>query len=216
MDYISTNINVFFPIVTAILTFILTSLFTLYREKNSLNISTRVFFEYAEYGLSYPFTDVALHGEGILLQGKNGKRIIDKALCNPDGDVITFLILKNITENDIVNVLINFEFSGNKKITETFVLPIWKSKDTIYIPATEYGSGSPFSTSEHLEIIYCTTSFEKFRYSYQRRKNGHYDEVLSKKYIGFLWIRKMKYYQSGFFSFRRVVNNKNENKAIDN
>jgi hypothetical protein len=204
---------VFFPIVTAILTFILTSIFTLYREKKNLNISRRVFFEYAEYELRYPFTDVNLHGEGILLQGKNGKRIIDKALSDPEGYVFTFLVLKNITENDIVNILINFEFSSNKMIKETFVLPIWKSNDTLYIPATVHGSSSPFSTSEHLEIKYCSTSFEKFKFSYKRQKNGEYDEVLSKKYLGFLWIKKMKYHKSGFYSFRRVVDNKKENEV---
>jgi len=57
------------PLVTAILTFLLTSAFTMFKERKATNIAKRVFFEYGEFQFEYPFKpDVSeRHGKGTIL-----------------------------------------------------------------------------------------------------------------------------------------------------
>lgn len=203
------------PIVVGFVTFVLTSLFTVYRERKNISIPKRIFIEYAEYELEYPFSDMPKHGEGIVLLGKNGKKLIDYA-NSAGGSVFTFMVIKNITENDIINLNIKFVFSdrsGKKGATpkeivnEEFSLPVWKHQDTLYIPATIHDNKtSNFSTSEELVISYTTIVFEHFRYSYKRLNNGEYIEKLKKRYLRFIWLTKVNYKRSGFFSFVRVKN----------
>lgn len=207
------------PIIVGFVTFVLTSLFTVYRERKNNNIPRRIFLEYAEYDLHYPFEDKPKHGEGKILLGQNGRKLIEHA-NKTGGAVYSFLVLNNITENDVVNVKINFVFSNRLSnqdipedaIREKFTLPVWKSTDTIYIPMTIYGGSFHTSTSEELLIEYTTTGFEHFRYSYNREFSGEYIERLEKRYLGFMWLPKINYHRSEFFSFIRVRNKDEENK----
>lgn len=209
---------VFLPLLTALTTFFLTSLFTLYRESKNKNHVNRIFFEYTEFELNYPIDNDPKHGEGRILLGDNGKELHRHAE-KYGGAVYSFLILKNITENNAVNVKVKHEMSNrvgkNKKtastkiVKEEFFMPIWKWKDTLYIPATFYDGDSNFSTNEELIITYSTTTFEKFKYSFVRQDDGSYKEKLKKRYLGFIWITKVNYQKSGFYSF---INVRKENK----
>lgn len=213
---------VFLPLVTAIITFILTSLFTMYRDKKANNFTKRAFFEYAEYEMEYPFDGNNIkHGEGKLLLGKNGKLLHDHARTYGK-TVYSFLVLRNVTSNDVINVKIKFVFSDrrgkkgavpNEIIKEEFSLPVWKSTDTIYIPASIYNHPtSNFSTSEELEVIYNTTTFEKFKYLYTRKEDGNYKEQLKKRYLGFIWITKLNYERANFFTFVNVKKSEKKTK----
>ncbi|WLR53784.1 hypothetical protein LC048_14815 [Mesobacillus subterraneus] len=205
---------VFLPLATAIITFILTSLFTMYKDKRTNNFTKRMFFEYAEFELKYPFDETNLrHGEGKVLLGENGKKLHRHTQLHGKS-VFTFFVLKNVTSNDAINVHIKFSFSdrGGKKgaipkqlITEYFSLPVWRNTDTLYIPVTIYNnSSSNFSTNEELVISYNTTTFEKFKYLYVRQADGTYKEQLKKRYFGFLWITKLNYERADFFTFANV------------
>lgn len=209
---------VFLPLATAIITFFLTSIFTIYKEGRSNNISKRIFFEYAEFEISYPFDKEAIknHGEGRILKGKNGKQIINSAEEYP-GSTYTYLVLKNITNNDAINVKIKHVFSNGTKahaptkiVDEEFFMPVWQAKDTLYIPASIYDGTSHFSCNEELSITYVTTSFEHFKYSYSRQEDGTYKERLKKRYLGFIWINKVKYQTGNFYSYNLVKEKKNE------
>ncbi|MGG3911263.1 hypothetical protein [Peribacillus simplex] len=206
------------PIVVGFVTFVLTSLFTVYRERKNNNISKRIFIEYAEYEMNYPLDDDIKHGEGIILLGKNGKKITNHA-DEVGGGRFSFMVIKNITENNVINVKLRFVFSDRlgkqdvcpkNVIEEEFFMPVWKNTDTIYIPAKIYKDISNFTTNEELVISYTTTSFEHFKYSYERQYDGNYKEQLKKRYLGFIWITKINYQQSQFYSFIRVVKKKNE------
>lgn len=196
----------FLPLLTALITFLLTSLFTLYKEKKNSNDMKRIFFEYSEYELEYPFVDVK-HGEGKMLVGPNGQKLIYRT---QNRAIYSFMVLKNATVNDAINVKIKHSFSDRQYglvqeiITEEFFMPIWKSKDTIYLPATISNSDSHISTNEGLIITYNTTTLEKFRYSYVRKKKGGYKERLKKRYLGFIWIPKILYQKSPFYTFVNV------------
>lgn len=204
---------VFLPLLTALITFFLTSLFTLYRESKYKNHDKRIFFEYKEFELKYPFGNDQNHGEGIILLGDNGTKLHRHAKKHGES-VYSFLILKNITENNVINVKIKHEMSdrvgnnkktvSNKIVKEEFFMPVWKWKDTLYIPATFYDGGSNFTTNEELIVIYNTTTFEKFKYSYVRQDDSSYKEKLKKKYLGFIWITKINYEKSEFYSFVHV------------
>lgn len=212
---------VFLPLITAIITFVLTSLFTMYKERKINNISKRVFIDYAEYELRYPFDNDAknLHGEGTLLLGKNGKKLYQHANQH-GGATYTFLVIKNITTNDVIDVKVKFAFSDRlsknstpkEMITEEFFMPVWKSTDSIYIPATIYNHSSHLSTNEELVVSYSTTSFERFKYSYKRQKDGTFKERLKKRYFGFIWITKIRYKKGEFHSFIKVKKNTEEAK----
>ncbi len=206
------------PIVMGFVTFVLTSLFTVFRERKNNNIPRRVFLEYAEYEMEYPFGDKPKHGEGRILVGENGKKLIQNANTHGGSDY-TFMVINNITENDIINVKIKFVFSDRpgkrgslpkEIITEEFFMPVWKSADTIYIPSTIYNSSSKFSTNEELLIEYTTTGFEHFRYSYVREYSGKYTERLEIRYLGFMWLPKVNYHQGDFYRFIRVRNKEEE------
>lgn len=209
---------VFLPLLTALITFFLTSLFTLYKDKKTNNHSKRIFFEYAEYELEYPFAD-AKYGEGKMLVSTNGQKL--KYLAEKyDGAVYSFLVLKNVTVNNAINVKIIHSFSDRRLdsvqeiITEEFFMPIWKAKDTLYLPATINKSDSHLSTNEKLVITYNTSTFEKFRYSYIRTKKGSYKERLKKRYLGFIWIPKIFYQTSDFFTFVNVKNEETKNEVV--
>lgn len=79
---------VFIPLLTALITFVLTSLFTLYKDKKASNNSNRLFFQYAEYELKYPFEN-APHGNGKMLVGENGQKLKYRAE-KYDGAVYSF------------------------------------------------------------------------------------------------------------------------------
>lgn len=205
----------FLPLVTALLTFFLTSLFTLYKDKKGNNFMKRIFFEYAEYELEYPknFVEEIKHGEGRVLLGNNGK-----ALHVPEkrGSVYSYTVLRNLTENNAINVKIKNVFSDRlktrpptKNVTEEFYMPVWKYKDTLYIPVTFKDGPTNYSTNEELIITYNTSTFEKFRYSFVRQETGKYDEKLEKRYLGFIWIPKIIYQKGEFYKFMNVRENKN-------
>ncbi len=198
-------LTIIFPLITAVITFFLTSLFTMYKDKKTINISRRVFIEYAEYLLDYPFNEetTSIHGNGLLLLGDNGKKLIRSA--DKDGEKHSYLVLKNITNNDVINVLIKTEFLSDGILTsEEFNMPIWKHKDSIYIPQTFNEGSSVYSQNELLKIRYTTSNFEEFEFGYIRQQDGTYQETLKKKYLGFIWLNKVKYYKSKFYSFHKV------------
>src|SRR5699024_9966707 len=140
MELTFEQVVVFLPLLTALITFFLTSLFTLYKDKKESNNSNRVFFEYAEYELEYPFVN-APHGRGKILVGANGQKLKYRAE-KYGGAVYSFLVLKNATANNAINLKIEHSFSDRRFgtvqeiVTENFFMPIWKAADTLYLPAT--------------------------------------------------------------------------------
>lgn len=211
---------VFLPLLTALITFFLTSFFSLYKDKKNNNFTKRIFFEYAEFELDYPknFNDEINFGEGKILLGENGKKLHDKAELYGRA-TYTYLVLKNITDNNAINVKIKSSFSNQtkkhaatKNVTEEFFMPIWKCKDTLYIPVTFEDGPTHFSTNEELVITYNTTTFEKFQYSFVRQNDGSYKEQLKKRYLGFIWVPKIVYEKSNFYTFVNVKKKKEESK----
>lgn len=218
MNFTFKQAVVFLPLLTALITFFLTSLFTLYKDKRNNNHSVRIFFEYAEYELKYPFAD-AKHGDGMILVGMNGQKLKYHAE-KYDGAVYSFLVLKNVTVNNAINVKIINSFSDRRHgsvqntVTEEFFMPIWKNQDTLYLPATINKSDNHLSTNEKLVITYNTSAFEKFRYSYIRTKKGCYKERLKKRYLGFVWIPKIFYQKSAFYSFENVKSAETKKEVV--
>jgi len=205
--------TVIVPLITAVLTFILTSAFTAYKERKAMNISKRVILDYAEYSLQYPFEDKVSdnHGKGLILWGSNGKKLSDSASeyysCYGSRATYQFLVLKNITENNIINVKIKTTYDcRGKTVKEEFFLPVWNYETTLYLPQSVHGGENIYSTNLELKIIYTTSNFETFSYGYKRTKKDSYEEHLKKKYLGFIWITKVKYFQNEFYRFERVGN----------
>lgn len=212
---------VWIPVVTAVLTFILTSLFTIYRERKTSNASKRIFFSYSEYEMSYPFDDevATRHGEGMILFGKNGTLLREYAM--KFGPVVySFFVLKNVTVNDAINVKMRTRYSDKATVVEEeFGMPTWQHDTTLYLPQSIFGSGTHMATNEELTIWYMTTNFEQFKYSFKRLKkrkwymfwrkeNAHYKETLSKRYF-MVWVRKVRYVKTGFYS-HQIVRKKSE------
>ncbi|ARZ61509.1 MULTISPECIES: hypothetical protein [Bacillus cereus group] len=199
------------PIVTGFITFILTSLFTIYREKKSANSESRAFIQYEEFELSYPFENVKKYGEGMLLLSENGRKLVEKG----GRTTLAFLILKNITDNDVINVKIESEFQSKegKVIREEFAMPVWNSNDVLYIPQSVYGSSSYYSTNIELTVSYSTLGFENFKSGYKRMENGKYKDFLKKKYFKLFYWDVIKYHQSEFFRFIKITEPKAEPEA---
>ncbi|WIV17843.1 hypothetical protein QPK24_15650 [Paenibacillus polygoni] len=197
------------PLITAVLTFILTSLFTSFKERKAMNIPKRVILDYAEYTFDYPFENKVSenHGNGRILLGSNGKNITNEALDFYKGartrSPLQFLVLKNVTENNVINVKIRTVYGSKEgeKVDEMFIMPVWEHKTTLYLPQTVYCSKSTFSTNLELVITYTTANFETFKYSYKRTKKNLYKERLKKRYLGFIWLTKIRYFKQSFNSF---------------
>lgn len=214
---------VFLPLVTAIITTFLTSLFTIYRERKSNNYSNRIFFEYQEFELKYPIEYSKTHGEGRVLLGHNGRKLSSYVECH-GSTVYSFTILKNISKKIAINVKIKHAISGRIKnnedknskeiITEEFVLPVWKWEETLFIPATLLEESGNFVTNEEIIITYNTPALEKLEHSLIRQKDGTYNERLKKRYFGFIWITLLKYDRSKFYSFDIVKKDDNNQVGV--
>lgn len=212
-------VSIWIPVITAILTFILTSIFTVIREKRNTNVSKRIFFNYMEIEQQYPFVDkdtlAKRYGKGQVLFGENGSKLKNHAR-NEGTSLYTFMILRNVTNNDAINVKIKTKFSDSSKVVaEDFYLPSWTSDTSIYLPQSVYGSSSHLSTNESIVITYTTMNYEKFRfrfkrlcpykkYMFWRSPKIKYKETLHKKYFGFVWIRNIKFQHSSFYSFETI------------
>lgn len=219
MTFTFKQLVVFLPLITAVTTFILTSLFTLYREGKTNNNSKRAVLEYQEYDLKYPFENPKKYGEGLLLLNDNGLHVTEKYA----GGTVSFLILRNVTSNDVINVKITSVVKSRegKVLTQTFTMPIWKSSETLYIPQNMHESDSYYVTNESLKIEYSTLAFEKFRFGYKKtkdkmkkgkKKKGQYKDYFQKKYLGFIYIRLLKYHKGDFYRFVKIVDNKTKEK----
>jgi hypothetical protein len=204
--------TIVFPLVTAVITFVLTSFFTLYREKKAANVSKRVIIVYAEYQISYPFEEKVVaerHGRGMILFGDNGKKLSNHAnrefQDSGERSLYSYMVVKNTTANDIINVKIKtvFENSG-VDVEEVFFIPVWKNDMVLYLPQSVFGGNSHLSTNKELNIIYTTSNFEKFNYSYKITKRNEFKERLKKRYLGFIWITLVRYYKNRFYSFENV------------
>lgn len=196
--------EIYLPLLTAVITFALTSIFTVYREKKNVNILNRVFIKHEHYFLNYPFDKekIEIFGKGKILLSENGEKLHSFAKKEEDGCNYEFLILKNITTNDIHNANVKICVSCYDKILkEEYSLPVWNHSETLYIPTTIFEGSVNFSTSENFSITYKTASFEKFKLSYKKTKKGEYIEKLQKKYL-FFWITKTK---TKYKKFQRAV-----------
>lgn len=200
------------PIVVGFVTFILTSMFTLYREKKSSNIFKRALISYNEYELTYPFENVKSFGEGLLLLNADGKKLINSVGTNKA--VFPFLVLKNITDNDLLNVKIesNYEVGKGKIVEVEFFMPLWDSKDVIYIPMSHYETGSKFVTNIDLTVSYTTIAFEKFKMGYKRIKKSTYEDFFMKKYFNLFYLNNVKYHQGKFYTYEKITKPKDKNE----
>src|SRR5699024_8631362 len=153
---------VFLPLLTALITFLLTSIFTLYKDKKKENYLSMIFFEYNEHELKYHFS-ASIYGDGKILFGENGRKLKYHAE-KENGIIYSFLVIKNLTINNAINVKITHSFSGHKYntqqkyiVTEEFFIPIWKYEDTLYLHETINNIKSHFSTNEKHIINYNQT-----------------------------------------------------------
>ncbi|GLY10350.1 hypothetical protein [Pseudobacillus badius] len=201
------EILVFLPLITAIVTAFLTTIFTSVREKKSLNVSNRIFLEYGEYDLHFPFDkEVPKNlGKGVIYWGENGMKL--KKFTEENGKTIySFLVLNNPTINNAINVNITTEYScENESVKEVFSLPYWKNDDVIYLAHSIHEAGSHLSRSEKIDIRYTTESFEQFRFSIIRNLDGTYRKKLQKKYFNFFWVTKLNYTYSGLIHTEKVL-----------
>lgn len=205
------NIRFLIPVVvaittflTAIVTFVLTSFFTIYREKKKNNSEQRPYFDYGEHEMYFPIHDdnLKFYGEGMLLFGPNGQKF--KKESKAERFFVAFMILHNRTDNDLLNVRIKTTYKGTEKVTEEFVLPFWKSEDAIYLFQSDYESSSHLSTNEELSVEFTTKTFERLRFSYKRIKKGDYKEVYQKRYLKFIWWNMINYKHSDFFTYQKL------------
>lgn len=213
----NSELIIYLPLITAVLTALVTatatSLFTSSRDKKSLDFSKRIFIDYGETVLQYPFSEKIKqrHGPGIILWGPNGKKL--KLEAEEFGTTSSpFLIIKNNTGNDVVNVQVKSSFSSDYElIEEEFSLPFWKSDDSLFIPQRVFeANNSFFSTNEVISVMFTTTSFETLKYELKKVRNGNYKERLQKKCFGVIWITKIKYHQRKFFSYEKIAREKKE------
>lgn len=199
--------TIIFPLITAIITFILTSLFTMYKDRKSTNINKRIFIEYAEFLIEYPFNEksLTLHGKGLILLGENGTKMLKVLKKIGEEAKSSYMVVKNITNNDVINVLIKTVYSsGTVRVTEEFNLPLWKHSDSLYLPQTIYESENIYSQNDELSITYTTSNFEVFRYRFLMQEDGKLVETLKKRYLGLIWITKVKYHKTNFYKFIKV------------
>ncbi|PIC71135.1 hypothetical protein CSV77_03595 [Sporosarcina sp. P16b] len=191
-------------LITAIITFMLTSIFTVIRDKKKINFDNRAYFEYGEHEMYFPIKQESIdtHGDGLVLFGKNGAQFKNEA--GKRDRFCTFMIVHNRTNNDLLNVKIKTIYSGRNRIEEEFVLPYWKSNDAIYLFQTDYNGSSHFSTNEHLSIEFTTRSLERLKFMFKRQQNKNYIERYQKRFYKFFWINLINYRHSDFFSFQKL------------
>ncbi|WP_227396993.1 hypothetical protein [Jeotgalibacillus aurantiacus] len=155
------------PILTAILTVLFNAVLKFFFERNDINYSKRPFFSYIEYLMDYPI-DRSKRNNGFILFGRNGIKLFNSSTHYYSK--ANFLELKNLTNNDIINVKIKSKFfSDGIKVQEDFSLNIWRQDQLILIPQTVFGKDL-YSTNEALIIKFRTLSGENIKFSYKRRK----------------------------------------------
>lgn len=194
------------PLLTAVLTFFLTSVFTLYRERKASNLSKRALIQYEEWSLTYPFTDktISYHGEGLVLLNRDARTIVEDIEANGPGP-LTFLIIRNISENDVFNVSIRAVITtGKTTISQQYTVPVWNHATTLYIP---YATRSLAVGNEELVIMWSTVNFERFKLSYTK-KSG-WTEVLQERFMG-IWITKQVIPRGDYYSFTRVTRSEDD------
>ncbi|UDK97888.1 hypothetical protein EYB33_16930 [Lysinibacillus sphaericus] len=188
------------PILIGFITFILTSLFTIYREKRNNLLEKRAFIEYHQYELNYPFND---NKDGLILTSIEGKKTLE--LYKENSGICCFLEIKNITENDILNLKIEVISESKRIVKQEFALPIWKNDTTLYIPITIHDGNTHFVTDHKLDIQYTTLAFEKFSYGYYRTKDKKYNTYLKKYYFfNLIPITKIKYSEVPRFTYIKL------------
>lgn len=205
------NVKMFLPVVvavttffTAIVTFVLTSFFTIYKDKKKNNADHRAYFEYGEHEMYFPISDENLkfHGEGMVLFGENGSKF--KQAAKQGKTFAAFMILHNRTENDLLNVRIKTVYTSSKPITEEFVLPYWRSEEAIYLFQSDFDGSTHYSTNEELTIEFTTKTLEKLRFSWKRIEKGVYKEVYQKRFFIWFWRDMINYNHSNFFTYQKL------------
>jgi hypothetical protein len=197
---------IYLPLLTAVITALLTFVLNSLKERKNTSFSNRVFLEYEEVSLRVPFEkDVKDRvGNGTVYWGKESNKI--RLQAEETEDVLcSFFILKNPTKNDCINLKVVSEYrSENEMVKEDFAIPYWESNKLVYLPTTVHGSNDHISIHERFEIQFTTKSFEHFRFSIIRSSDGNYNKKLAKKYFNLFWITKVRYPYVGLLHVEKI------------
>lgn len=143
-------------------------------------------------------------GKGIVYWGNDSNNIRIKA--EKKGRVpCSFLVLKNSTSNDAINIIITKECTDNKRVVrEEFAIPYWSHQSLLYLPVTFFEADPDKIRVKKFQIEYSTKSLERFRFEIIRSTDGSYKKLLSKKYFKLIWIKKIQYAYVGQLHFQKV------------
>lgn len=187
------------PIIVGFVTFILTTIVNHRKDKKQFKMEKMAFLKYEQSVLDFPFND----RDCTILCSREISRYIDS--LNGNKTKMAFLVLENVTENNVLDLKIEVVSSDDKKsMIQEFNLPMWKSSEILYIPVSIPGSTSYHVTDEKLNVYYTTLGFEKYVVGYKRKKPDVYDEYLKKIYFRFIKYTKIKYKQSDFYKYIKV------------
>lgn len=190
------------PIIVGFVTFVLTTIVNQRKDKKQFRMEKMAFIKYEQIVTEYPFND----RNCMILCTKEIRRYIDSVSHYGMKTKMAFLVLENVTENNVLDLKIEVVSSYNKRnVPQAFNMPMWKSSDVLYIPVSIPGEPTYQVNDEKLNVYYTTLGFEKYVIGYKRNEKNGYDEYLKKIYFNFIKYTKIKYKRSDFYSYIKVT-----------
>ncbi|SFG70587.1 hypothetical protein [Sporolactobacillus nakayamae] len=162
----TTNYNYihdYLPLITALVTFILTSVFSIVKDHQRSKKDSRVIFNIERKRIPYHIEDQSYGWGRQLLDTRYDSDHEQYVEDYGNRYIVEHIVIKNITSKTACNVFIKVESSyQNELIKRNFLLPVISSDETIYIPTSL--PGATFMTDEYLSVDYRTEGNERMRY----------------------------------------------------
>ncbi|WP_164670946.1 hypothetical protein [Virgibacillus doumboii] len=200
----------YLTLITALVTFVLTSTFNLIKDRNRVKKERRTVILPKRITGPYNFDLTSGIINGMKVQDINHQLHRKESSELGENYKVDFLLLHNDSNSKVMDVYIEFNNSAidhdKKPLQRKYAIQAIKGQEAVYIPL-----GTPRTPTmiddKNLVVEYKTVENERFRYEESQKNDGSFERILYKYW--FKYKRPfIKFKESNYFSWEILDKNK--------